>query len=102
MKDDKYLYLTVYGGGIPSPIFNSLSRSKLSWFVAIDGSEHDLTNCGKFPNDNDADGPGLNSRSDSGLEAYDKRDVVIGNKKSSDNDSTGFSFLYEVSYDFFV
>lgn len=35
----------------------------------MDGSELDLTNCGKFPNDNDVDGPGLNSKSDSGLEA---------------------------------
>lgn len=58
--------LTVYGGS-PSP--SSLSRSKLSWLVAIDGSELDLTNCGKLPNDSDDDGPGLNSRSDSGLEA---------------------------------
>lgn len=68
---NKALKLTVYGGGInPSPIlFNSISLSKLSWLVAMDGSELDFTNCGKFPNDNDVDGPGLNSKSDSGLEA---------------------------------
>ena len=28
--------------------------------------------------------------SDSGLDAYDKRDVVIGNRKSSDKDSRGY------------
>lgn len=68
---------------------SSRSRSKLSWLVAIDGSEFDFTNFGKFPSDNEADGPGLSSKSDSGLEAYDKRDVVIGKRKSSDKDSTG-------------
>lgn len=61
--------------------------------MAIDGSELDLTNCGKLPRDNDVDGPGLNSKSDSGLDAYDKRLEVIGNRKSSDKDSTGFIFL---------
>lgn len=81
--------LTVYGGGSPSPIM-SLSLSKLSWLVAIDGSELALTNCGKLPSDNDADGPGLSSKSDSGLDAYDKRDVVMGNRKSSERDSTGW------------
>lgn len=87
---------TVYGGGSPSPSI-SLSLSKLSWLVAIDGSELDLTNCGKFPNDNDVGGPGLISKSDSGLDAYDKRDEDIGNKKSSDNDSAGwFLDRYEV------
>jgi hypothetical protein len=60
--------LTVYGGGIPSTI-SSRSRSKLSWFVAIDGSELDFTSCGKLPRESDADGPGLSSKSDSGLEA---------------------------------
>lgn len=80
--------LTVYGGGSPSPTV-SLSLSKLSWLVAIDGSELDLTNCGKLPRDNDVDGPGLNSKSDSGLDAYDKREVVIGKRKSSDRDSIG-------------
>lgn len=68
----------------------SLSLSKLSWLVAIDGSELALTNCGKLPSDNDADGPGLSSKSDSGLDAYDKRDVVMGNRKSSERDSTGW------------
>lgn len=78
----------MYGGGKPSP--SSRSRSRLSWLVAIDGSELDLTNCGKFPSDNEVDGPGLKSKSDSGLEAYERRDVVfIGNRKSSDRDSTG-------------
>lgn len=84
--------LTVYGGGSPSPIM-SLSLSKLSWLVAIDGSELALTNCGKLPSDNDADGPGLSSKSDSGLDAYDKRDVVMGNRKSSERDSTGWGLL---------
>lgn len=88
-----YLPLTVYGGGNPSPIM-SLSLSKLSWLVAIDGSELDLTNCGKLPRDNDVDGPGLNSKSDSGLDAYDKRLEVMGNRKSSDKDSTGFIWFY--------
>lgn len=60
--------LTVYGGGIPSTI-SSRSWSKLSWFVAIEGSELDFTSCGKLPSDSDADGPGLNSKSDSGLDA---------------------------------
>ena len=60
--------LTVYGGGIPSTI-SSRSWSKLSWFVAIDGSELDFTSCGKWPSESDADGPGLSSKSDSGLEA---------------------------------
>lgn len=55
----------------------------------MDGSELDLTNCGKLPNDNDDDGPGLISKSDSGLDAYESRDVVMGNRKSSDNDSMG-------------
>lgn len=84
--------LTVYGGGIsPSPkLFSSTSRSKLSWLVAIDGSELAFTSCGKLPIDNELDGPVLISRSDSGLDAYDKRDVVIGNKKSSDRDSSGY------------
>lgn len=61
--------LTVYGGGIPSTI-SSRSRSRLS-FVAIDGSELDLTNCGKLPSDSDVDdGPGgPRSKSDSGLDA---------------------------------
>lgn len=61
--------LTVYGGGIPSTI-SSRSRSILS-FVAIDGSELDLTSCGKLPSDSDVDdGPGgPRSKSDSGLEA---------------------------------
>lgn len=86
--------LTVYGGGSPSPIM-SLSLSKLSWLVAIDGSELALTNCGKLPSDNDADGPGLSSKSDSGLDAYDKRDVVMGKRKSSERDSTGcYGFLF--------
>lgn len=80
--------LTVYGGGIPSPI--SLSLSKLSWLVAIDGSELAFTNAGKLPNDSDPDGPGLSSKSDSGLDAYERRDVFIGNRKSSERDSTGF------------
>lgn len=78
----------MYGGGIPSP--KSLSLSKLSWLVAIDGSELAFTNAGKLPNDKDPDGPGLNSKSDSGLDAYDRRDVFIGNRKSSDKDSTGW------------
>lgn len=45
--------------------------SKASWLVAIDGSELLFTNCGKLPRDkcNDAEGPGLSSKSDSGLEA---------------------------------
>lgn len=30
--------------------------------------------------------------SDSGLDAYDKRDVFIGNRKSSDRDSRGYIF----------
>lgn len=80
--------LTVYGGGNPSPSM-CLSLSKMSWLVAIDGSEFDLTNCGKLPKGSDVDGPGLNSKSDSGLDAYDKRDVVIGNRKSSERDSIG-------------
>lgn len=63
------LTLTVYGGGIPSIISSSRSRSKLSWFVAIDGSELDFTSCGKFPSESDVGGPGLSSKSDSGLEA---------------------------------
>lgn len=67
-----------------------LSLSMLSWLVAIEGSELDLTNCGRLPRDRDVDGPGLNSRSDSGLDAYDRREVVMGNRKSSDNDSTGY------------
>jgi len=58
--------------------------------VAIDGSELALTNCGKLPSDNDADGPGLSSKSDSGLDAYESRDVVMGNRKSSERDSTGW------------
>lgn len=57
--------------------------------MAIDGSELDLTNCGRFPRDNEADGPGLISKSDSGLEAYDRRDVFMGNRKSSESDSAG-------------
>lgn len=77
----------MYGGGIESP--NSRSLSRLSWLVAIDGSELDLTNCGKLPKDSDVEGPGDSSKSDSGLEAYDSREVFMGNKKSSDNDSTG-------------
>lgn len=81
--------LTVYGGGIPIPSPKSLSLSKLSWLVAIDGSELALTNAGKLPNDNDPDGPELISRSDSGLDAYDRRDVFMGNRKSSDKDSIG-------------
>lgn len=73
----------------------SLSLSKLSWLVAIDGSELALTNCGKLPSDNDADGPGLSSKSDSGLDAYDKRDVVMGKRKSSERDSTGcYGFVW--------
>lgn len=84
--------LTVYGGGSPSPIM-SLSLSKLSWLVAIDGSELALTNCGKLPSDNDADGPGLSSKSDSGLDAYESRDVVMGNRKSSERDSTGWGLV---------
>lgn len=97
------MILTVYGGGInPSPmLFNSRSRSKLSWLVAMDGSELAFTNCCKLPNDNDVDGPGLNSRSDSGLEAYDRRDVVIGNRKSSDNDSTGWFFFFDFMNEWF-
>lgn len=84
-------HLTVYGGGInPSPkLFISMSRSKFSWLVAIDGSELALTNCGKLPIDNELVGPELISRSDSGLDAYDKRDVFIGNRKSSERDSSG-------------
>lgn len=58
--------------------------------MAIDGSELDFTSCGKLPSESEADGPGLSSRSDSGLEAYDRREVVIGNRKSSDKDSTGY------------
>lgn len=57
--------------------------------MAIDGSELDLTSCGRLPRDSDADGPGLSSKSDSGLEAYDRRDVFMGNRKSSDKDSAG-------------
>lgn len=64
--------------------------------MAIDGSELDFTNCGKLPKDNDVDGPGLNSKSDSGLDAYDKRFEVIGNRKSSDKDSTGFKGVLQV------
>lgn len=40
--------------------------------------------------DNELLGPVLISRSDSGLDAYDKRDVFIGNRKSSDKDSSGY------------
>lgn len=58
--------------------------------MAIDGSELALTNCGKLPSDNDADGPGLSSKSDSGLDAYESREVVMGNRKSSERDSTGW------------
>lgn len=85
------LDLTVYGGGInPSPkLLSSISRSKFSWLVAIDGSELAFTSCGKLPIDNEFGGPELISRSDSGLDAYDKRDVFIGNRKSSDRDSSG-------------
>lgn len=58
--------------------------------MAIEGSELDLTSCGRLPSDSDADGPGLSSKSDSGLEAYDRRDVFMGNKKSSESDSAGY------------
>lgn len=72
------------------PFLSSLSFSMMSWLVAIDGSEQDFTSCGKLPKDNEVDGPGLISRSDSGLDAYDNREVVfIGNRNSSDNVSEG-------------
>lgn len=57
----------------------------------MEGSELDFTSCGRFPSESDAEGPGLSSKSLSGLEAYDRRDVFIGNRKSSPNDSAGFS-----------
>lgn len=82
----------MYGGGIiPSPII-SLSLSKLSWLVAIDGSELAFTKAGKLPNDSDPDGPGLSSKSDSGLDAYERRDVFMGKRKSSERDSTGWGW----------
>lgn len=86
--------LTVYGGGInPIPSPNSRSLSKLSWLVAIDGSELAFTNAGKLPNDSELDGPGPISRSLSGLDAYDRREVFMGKRKSSDKDSTGYFTL---------
>lgn len=88
---DQLLWLTVYGGGInPIPSPNSRSLSKLSWLVAIDGSELAFTNAGKLPNDSELDGPGPISRSLSGLDAYDRREVFMGKRKSSDKDSTGY------------
>lgn len=61
----------------------------------MDGSELAFTSCGKLPIDNELLGPELISRSDSGLDAYDKRDVFIGNRKSSDRDSSGY-FIYGI------
>lgn len=56
----------------------------------MDGSEQDFTNCGRLPRDNEVEGPGLISKSDSGLDAYDRRDVVfIGKRNSSDSVSEG-------------
>lgn len=56
----------------------------------MDGSEQDFTSWGKLPSDKEVEGPGLISRSDSGLDAYESREVVfIGKRNSSDKVSEG-------------